>query len=65
MGKRSKTKDTESSLNSATPVFWLESTLSSYEVKEIDGHELAQLIPLAAIADIAQTALDPNSSDTT
>lgn len=32
-----------------TPSLWLERTLDSYEVEDLNGHELAKLIPYLAV----------------
>ncbi len=34
----------DTNLARATPFFWLEGTLASYEVEEVDGHELAKFM---------------------
>ncbi|MCG6861354.1 MAG: hypothetical protein LJE70_08775 [Chromatiaceae bacterium] len=46
------------SSNRSASGFWLNGTLDSYEVEEIDAHDLAKLLPQLAISIDGQGAAD-------
>ena len=50
-------------LESPVDAYVLRGTLDGYEVDEIDGHDLARLIPTIVVSRQGQQELDPTNPD--
>ena len=49
--------------NASSSDYQLRGTLDAYEVEELDGHELARLLPTIILDETSQEELDPGSPD--